>query len=156
MKKLIAIISIVALVFLGLSSGAFCAQGGHSGGGRSGGGGYHGGGHSGGGYYGGGRSEGATMEEATQAEAITEEDITGGRGYYGRGGYYYRGGGPRVFIGGYFGSPTIIRTVTLITTLTGMRIPLTPIRIRNLKRILTRGNPLTGITVGIQKVITRT
>jgi hypothetical protein len=59
------------------------------------------------------------------------------------------------------GSPTITatriitRTVTPITTPMGMRIPLTPIRMTNLKRILNRNSLLTGITVGIRKVITR-
>jgi hypothetical protein len=67
MKKIAVIIAIAALVLLGLYSGVFCAQGGHSGGGHS------GGGHSQGGHYG--------------------------------GGHYYHGGGPRVFIGGYFGFP---------------------------------------------------
>jgi hypothetical protein len=50
MKKVVVIIGIVALVFLGLSSGAFCAQQGHSGGSRSGGG-YYGGTYHGGGHY---------------------------------------------------------------------------------------------------------
>jgi hypothetical protein len=62
MKKFIAIIALIALVFLGLSPGELYAQ--------------RGGGHYGGGYHGG--------------------------GYHG--GYYYHGG-PRVFIGGYFGFP---------------------------------------------------
>jgi len=54
------------------------------------------------------------------------------------------------------GSPTITHTVTPITTRTGMRIPLTPIRMTNLKYTLNRNSLLTGITVGIRKGITRT
>lgn len=90
MKKTIMILVIASLVFLGLSSGAFC-QGRSGGGYREGGGqvgGYHGGGYRGGGgqvggYYGGGYYGGV---------------------YY-RGGHRYYGGGPRIFVGGYFGFP---------------------------------------------------
>ena len=95
------------------------------------------------------------QEEATQAEAITEEDIPEDEAIMDEA-ITTVAEVRESSLADTSGSPTIIRTVTLITTLTGMRIPLTPIRIRNLKRILTRGNLLTGITVGIQKVITRT
>jgi hypothetical protein len=85
MKKMVVIISITALVFLGLSSGAYCQR--LSGGGSPGGG-YRGGGYYGGGYYGGGYRGGGYY----------------GRGYYGRGGYYY-GGGPYFFFGWPFVFP---------------------------------------------------
>jgi hypothetical protein len=77
MKKVVVIIGIIALTFLGLASEAFCQ--GRSGGGYRGGGGY--GGYHGGGYHGG--------------------PYHGGP-YYGGGRYYY-GGGSSVFFG--FGFP---------------------------------------------------
>ena len=163
MKKMVVIISITALVFLGLSSGAFC-QGrsgggnrggaGSPGGGGSPGGSYYGGGHRGGGYYGGGGYRGG--------------------GYYGRG--YYGGGSTTEEVAttmaevrtsslaGPSGSLTtpiltaIIRTVTPIPilTLTSIRIRITPLRMRNLRCMSNLSNRIPGITVGIQEGITRT
>jgi hypothetical protein len=79
MKKAELIIAVFILVFLGLSQGAFCAQGGHP----QSGGGYHGGsGHSGGGHY-----------------------QSGGGYHHSGGGHYHHGGGTQFFFGGYFGFP---------------------------------------------------
>jgi len=93
MKKVVIIISVIALVFLGLSSSAFCQ-------GRSGGG-YHGGGGSpsGGGYHGGGGHGG----EGYRGGGYYGRGYYGG-GYYGRGGYYY-GGGPYFYFGWPLGFP---------------------------------------------------
>ena len=88
-------------------------------------------------------------EEAITEEDITEVDFTTMAGVR-ESSLADTSGSPTITV-----TPIIIRTVTAITTPMGMRIPLTPIRMTNLKRILNRNSLLTGITVGIRKVITR-
>ena len=89
-----------------------------------------------------------TEEDITE-EDITEVDITTMAGVR-ESSLADTSGSPTITV-----TPIITRTVTAITTPMGMRIPLTPIRMTNLKRILNRNSLLTGITVGIRKVITR-
>jgi hypothetical protein len=85
MKKVVVIISVIALVFLGLPSGAFSQR------------------HSGGGGHGGGYSAGVSRGGAYPTVAYRGGGHHSG-GYYG-GGHYYRGGGSNFYFGGVFGFP---------------------------------------------------
>lgn len=93
-------------------------------------------------------TEGVLPEEDITEEAITEEDVT-------EEDVTTMAEVRESSLADTSGSPIITRTVTPITTPMGMCIPLTPIRMTNLRRILNRNSLLTGITVGIRKVITR-
>ena len=91
----------------------------------------------------------AITEEAVLAVAITAVDITT-MAEVRESSLADTSGSPTITV-----TPIITRTVTPITTPMGMRIPLTLMRMTNPKRILNRNSLLTGITVGIRKVITR-
>lgn len=88
MKSITINIVVGALVFLSLSSGAFCAQSG-----------YQGGSHRGSGYSG-----SSSHQRGGYSGSSHRGSGHYGAGYH-RGGHYYHHGGSRMFIGGYFGYP---------------------------------------------------